>query len=87
MRTGLSAVGKIVAVVVALDVAVFYLRLGWFLPLVWVLGGVIVVVVTRWEWKLIGRRGIVVGAFVALYVLFTWGGLAATVWSRVRRSI
>jgi hypothetical protein len=64
-------IAKIAAIVVALDAAIFYLRLGWFLPIVWTAGLFLALVLTKQERVINGKRIAGTAAVVLLYAAVT----------------
>ena len=69
IKRTIVVIAKVVIIVVLLDLAIFYFRLGWFLPIIWAAGVILALVATKREWKSDRVRTQTMIGIIALYFL------------------
>ena len=73
MSPTVALLAKTTLVVVALDVAIFYLRLGWFLALIWPLGAVLALAVSWRDVRASTSRALAVAIVLLAYAAISIG--------------
>lgn len=66
----LTILVKIVILALLTHAAIFIFKLGWFVIIVWALGGIISVVITKSEWNVVGRMKLISPILIAALYLF-----------------